>query len=213
VLTATPLVGLAPLGVGFSILPVGGAAPFTYAWDLGDGTTSTSASFNHTYAGVGVFPVTATVTDSFGTVATRTVHVEVDPTLAITAGALPQNGTAPLAVSFGGTALGGTPGYTFLWTFGDGNASEGQSVVHTYTAPGTYNVALQVWDGAGATATTHLSVVVSTSTVHHPPPPTGTSNSTSAAETQLSLPIALGVSVVVGVAAAVATAVVMRRRR
>src|SRR5438093_13584941 len=39
--------------------------PLSYAWDLGDGTTATTATVTHTYP-VGTYTVTLTVTDAKG---------------------------------------------------------------------------------------------------------------------------------------------------
>src|SRR5205807_1839257 len=59
------------------------AAGFTYAWNFGDGTTSTAASPSHAYAAVGTYPVSVAVTDKDGgatTVATTAVvSVITDP--------------------------------------------------------------------------------------------------------------------------------------
>ncbi len=43
-----------------------GTPPLTYAWDFGDGATSSQASPSHVYASAGTFPVTLTVTNSAG---------------------------------------------------------------------------------------------------------------------------------------------------
>lgn len=80
--------------------------------------------------------------------------------LTATAQASPTAGAAPLSVSFTGSALGGTPPYTWDWDFGDGSGhSSSQNPVHTYTAQGVYHPVLKVKDTSGQTATdSHLSV-------------------------------------------------------
>jgi PKD repeat protein len=86
-----------------------------------------------------------------------------------TAGASPTNGSAPLAVSFTGSASGGDGGpYTYDWNFGDGTAhSNLQSPSHTYTTSGTFPVTLTVTDGhSNSGVDSHLSITVTS------PPPT-----------------------------------------
>jgi glucose/arabinose dehydrogenase len=66
VLTATPSNGLAPLVVDFSSQGSSDPDPFTtltYAWDFGDGTTSTLANPSRTYTANGTYDVTLTVSD------------------------------------------------------------------------------------------------------------------------------------------------------
>ncbi len=68
VITASPTSGTAPLAVAFSGTSStdSGGTITSYAWDFGDGQTSTSATPSHTFAGVGAFNVSLTVTDNAG---------------------------------------------------------------------------------------------------------------------------------------------------
>lgn len=63
--------------------------------------------------------------------------------------AAPASGYAPLPVTFTGTAqtenCDDPP--TYMWVFGDGEIGYGETVPHTYAAPGTYNWSLQVSAG------------------------------------------------------------------
>lgn len=70
-----------------------------------------------------------------------------------------RNGTAPLTVEFTDTSTG-TP-VAWSWEFGDGTSSTEQQPSHTYTAAGTYAVALTVTDAAGASSTTTRSEYIS----------------------------------------------------
>jgi len=82
------------------------------------------------------------------------------PALTATAAASTTSGTAPLTVTFTGSAANGTPPYTWEWDFGDGSAkSPQQNPSHTYTDPGSYPVSLKVTDAAAKTATDdHLTI-------------------------------------------------------
>jgi len=61
---ASPLSGKAPLYVRFAATAGGGTAPYTYSWNFGDGTSSTSQNPAHTFAAAGTYTVTLTVRDA-----------------------------------------------------------------------------------------------------------------------------------------------------
>jgi len=61
--SAWPRTGMPPLRVQFSDETTGGAKPYSYEWDFGDGATSTAKNPTHIYTGVGAYTVTLTVTD------------------------------------------------------------------------------------------------------------------------------------------------------
>jgi hypothetical protein len=65
---------------------------------------------------------------------------------------IPTSGTAPLAVQFTATPLGGIPPFTFQWNFGDGGSSTSQNPIHTYQNPGNYNWTVNAFDGVGRQA-------------------------------------------------------------
>ena len=48
----------------------------------------------------------------------------------------------------------------YSWSFGDGTTGEGETVLHAYDAPGTYDVTLMVTDSDGLTASTSDTVVI-----------------------------------------------------
>ncbi|GEL94977.1 PKD domain-containing protein [Cellulomonas composti] len=132
-----------------------------YAWNFGDGTTGTGRTATHTYATAGTFTVTLTVTDNRGarTSSSRTVTTTEPnkaPTAAFTSSA------ADLLATFDGSTSVDADGTvaSYAWTFGDGTTGTGRTTSHTYTAAGTYTVALQVTDDDGATASTSRTVTV-----------------------------------------------------
>jgi PKD repeat protein len=59
----------------------------------------------------------------------------------------PTSGTAPLAVNFTDLSTGSPTSWS--WTFGDGGTSTAQNPSHTYSAAGSYNVALTVTNACG----------------------------------------------------------------
>jgi PKD repeat protein len=77
--------------------------------------------------------------------------------------ATPASGTAPLSVTFDGTASSDPDGTiaTYAWTFGDGGTASGATASHTYQTAGSYTAQLTVADNQGATASSTLTIVVS----------------------------------------------------
>src|SRR5262245_12457139 len=81
--SAAPVVGTAPLAVTFTDLSTGPVAG--WSWDFGDGSTSTLANPSHSFASIGAYTVSLTVSASDGTTNTRTPlgleHVSAEGTL------------------------------------------------------------------------------------------------------------------------------------
>lgn len=65
------------LAVNFVSNTQGAVGAVTYAWDFGDGTTSTAAAPTHTYTAAGTYTVTLTVTDTQNTTASSSSTVTV----------------------------------------------------------------------------------------------------------------------------------------
>ncbi|MBF9133228.1 ThuA domain-containing protein [Plantactinospora sp. S1510] len=90
----------------------------------------------------------------------RGITENAPPTVTVTA--TPVTGTAPVAVSFDGTATdaeGDTP-LTYAWDFGDGGTSSSLDANHTYTAPGNFTSTLTVTDARGAQSSAYVRVKV-----------------------------------------------------
>ena len=122
--TATPTAGPAPLSVAFSAAgssdPDGD--PLTFAWAFGDGGTASGISTNHTYASVGSYTATVTVSDGRGGSAVKSfaITVGIPPTATISQPAAGTLYSAGDTVAFSGTATdasGATlPASAFSWT-------------------------------------------------------------------------------------------------
>ncbi len=162
----TPSSGPAPLPVNFTGTASGGVPPYTFVWSFGDGATATGASTRHTYVQTGTSTVILTVVDSRGTVAQISSTVQVNPPsggtggmLELSIGASPATGPAPLTTVLTASAQGGSPPYSFEWSFGDNSSSaSGSSVTHTYTVPGVYVATLYASDSAGNEASTGVFI-------------------------------------------------------
>ncbi|MGY1885444.1 PKD domain-containing protein [Blastococcus sp. SYSU DS0753] len=135
-----------------------------HAWSFGDGEEASGPAVSHTYAAAGTYLVRLTVTDDDGAtaVAERSVTVTAPqsngaPTAAFTSSA---DGLVLSLDGRGSTDPDGTV-RSWSWTFGDGATGTGATTSHTYTAAGTYRVALTVTDDDGATATHEATVTVS----------------------------------------------------
>jgi PKD repeat protein len=123
----------------------------SYSWDFGDGATSTSATPTHTYATVGTFDVTLTVTDDNGDPGSVTKQVttvaNASPTASFTFD------VAKLKVTFDASGSSDSDGTvaSYAWDFGDGGTSTSKTPSHTYAAAGDHDVTLTVTDNDGAT--------------------------------------------------------------
>jgi len=162
--------GEAPLTVEFTASASGGATPYSFHWDFGDGTDSTEQNPNHTYSQAGTFAADLTVTDGTGKSDSDSLTIRVDAPpdpLSAGASAAPESGFIPLAVEFTGIASGGTPPYSFHWDFGDGNSSDIQSPSHSYNLAGTYTAVLTLTDDQGRIDTANILI----SALINPPPP------------------------------------------
>jgi PKD repeat protein len=72
----------------------------------------------------------------------------------------PSTGAAPLRVQFSAAGLDPDGGeLVYDWDFGDGGGAVGQSPVHTYREPATYEAIVTVTDEEGKTASAFVEVV------------------------------------------------------
>jgi PKD repeat protein len=192
--SGSPTTGNAPLSVSFTGSATGGTAPYSYSWNFGDGSaTSTTQNPSHTYNSAGTYTATLTVTDSSSPAKTATSNVTVTVSavgnpLTATASAVPTSGQVPLNVAFTGTATGGSPPYSYRWNFGDGSAtSTAQNPSHTYNSAGTYTATLTVTDSSSPAKTATSNVTVTASPVAGTPPGAPTGLTASAGNGQVSL--------------------------
>ena len=135
-----------PLTVTFVNTSTPGAV---YAWDFGDGGTSTLQNPSHTYTTYGSFNVTLTVTNLMGCSVSLTLNNYVQVTAPIvTINNLPQSGCAPLTWTFSSSVNSPDPVVGYFWDLGDGATSTLQNPTHTYPV-GSYNIKLVITTAGG----------------------------------------------------------------
>ncbi len=112
---------------------------FNYTWDFGDGNTSTQANpGTHSYAQPGTYVIQLVVSNvQCSDTIRRTVVIQPPvPIVDFNGSAI---GCAPLTVQFQNNTLYAS---RYEWDFGDGNTSNEEDPIHTFTTPGVYSVAL-----------------------------------------------------------------------
>ncbi len=124
-----------------------------YEWDLGDGTTKSGATVQHTYDAPGTYVATLTVQDGAGVANSRAssaVRIQVNAPPVAEAG--PDRHVAiGEVITFDAAASTDPDGklIAYLWDFGDGARGDGQLVQYAYRRSGVYRVGLTVRDDSG----------------------------------------------------------------
>lgn len=152
--TAAPLAGCSPLIVNFQDLSTG--TPTSWNWNFGNGNTSTLQNPVASYFTPGTYTITLTVTNAGGSntlIRTNYITVYEPPTVnfsaSITAGCFPLR----VQLTDLSAAGAGNNNISWDWDFGNGQTSNLQNPVVTYTTAGIYNVTLRVTNDKGCVRT------------------------------------------------------------
>ncbi len=132
-----------------------------WAWDFGDGTTSTQENPTHKYEDRGSYTVTLTITDNDGGtgVTTRGITTEnLEPRARFRAPSTANVGDGIRFVDESTDPEGGPLSY--LWNFGDGSTSTAKNPIHEYDTPEAVIVTLLITDDERATNTATLTIVI-----------------------------------------------------
>ncbi len=155
----TSIIGGCSLPSQVSISNVQPSTGVTYAWDFGNGTTSSSGTpANVTYNSENSYDITLTVTDNItGCVNTivETVNIfdyHADFSLSS------ASACAGKIVNFIDNSSPGTN--TWNWNFGDGSNSTVQNPTHSYLNAGTYTVILTVTNSVNGCSDTYTETIV-----------------------------------------------------
>jgi gliding motility-associated-like protein len=150
----------------------GTTALATWLWDYGDGTTetkTTNAPFQHLYGAAGTYTIKLTVTNSGGCAAIISKKITVSP-LPLVAFSTPDVCLADASATFtdNSTIADNTSaGFSYLWNFGDANAtaanpntSTQKNPSHKYTQAAVYQVTLTVTSASSCVSTLTKSFTV-----------------------------------------------------
>ena len=141
--TGDPTVScLPPVDVAFTNSSSGGTGNLTYAWDFGDGNTSTDSDPTNPYATSGDFDVSLTVTDELGCSNTLLQSEYMTIVDDVTIDFVANNTTVCLGNSISFIDASSPNPTSWDWDFGDGQTSTDQYPTHLYTTPGTYEVSM-----------------------------------------------------------------------
>jgi len=146
----------------------GGCSPYSWDWDFGDGSShSHQQNPSHSYA-EGDYTATLTVTDDDGESDSDTTEVHVHVGVQADAGG-PYSGAIGEVIPFSGSAVGGSPPYTFAWDLdddGEYDDASGASASKSWDTPGVYAISLKATDSTQESGTNDTTVTVILS---HPP--------------------------------------------
>ncbi len=145
----------------------GGAPVIQWNWNFGDpasGTANTSGLQNpsHIYNYAGTYTVTLTSSNANGCSSTITYDINVVPLPVVGFVNSPACAGTAMAFSPDTTVMNLNEIASYVWNFGDGSGvSSQQNPLHTYNAPGTYQVTLTVTDLTGCSNSVSRSISVS----------------------------------------------------
>ena len=143
---------------GFHATPWSSAnqRPVGICWYFGDGTdtclrlNSTTALLDlfirHTFPAPGVYKTCVKIIFDGGCIAYECTEVVIRPTSNACGGYMTDSLLSPRTIKFKGFSIHNPndPVIGYRWTFGDGSSATGKEVTHTYNAPGTYEVCLNI---------------------------------------------------------------------
>jgi gliding motility-associated-like protein len=130
----------------------------TYAWEFGDGNTSTEENPKHLYENPGTYLVKLTATSNLGSVSEFTSLLTIYPLPSANFVANDVCDEVSVVFSNLSSISGGT--MTYAWSFGDGNSSQEFQPEHLYSQEGTYSVEMIASSSYGCNDTVIFDVIV-----------------------------------------------------
>ncbi len=149
------------LAASFTVSDTAGCVPFivhftntstgatSYAWNLGNGTTSSLTNVSGSYLSAGTYTVTLTAYNGPSSQTyTMVIRAYSPPTVNFFGSTTAICPGTPITFTSATVANSWGP-LSYIWNFGDGFTSTATSPVYSYAFPGAYNVTLFATNGAG----------------------------------------------------------------
>lgn len=143
-----------PLSIQFTNLSTPLEPSDSTTWSFGDGTSSYAPNPSHTYTAAGTYTVCLIVKKNNNAPGTQPCIRYICKTVVVQAPPPACNYTVdfnwtvstanPLMYEFHNLTAPAAVGDSVIWNFGDGSTGFGNTPVHIYANPGTYNVCLTV---------------------------------------------------------------------
>ncbi len=160
--SGTPTIGAPTLTVNFTDSST--YSPTAWSWTFGDSNSSTAQNPSHSYTAVGSYTVALTATNAYGNnTNTKTNYITVGNKPVANFSGTPTIGAPNMSVTFTDSSTYSPTAWS--WTFGDSNSSTAQNPSHSYTAVGSYTVALTATNAYGNNTNTKSNYI----TVGNPP--------------------------------------------
>ncbi len=152
--------GCSPLNVQFSSQVGTGTGAITeWLWVFGDGGTSTEENPLYTFNGAGQRTVGLKVKNQYGCESTKNIPsaIHVNGPAVDFAASATSSCQVPFNVNFTDHSTG-AGALTYNWNFGNGQTSTSANPSTTFTAPGAYQVSLNVSDNSGCSSHKELTI-------------------------------------------------------
>lgn len=158
--------GCDSLTVQFSFSSTATVDTITYIiWDLGNGRVDTTLDESEivttSYNIPSRYPVVVYLNDFYvGEVIVKSDYIIVHHSVTAGLYVMDTSQVAPYTYTFRDASLyfDNSTTFDYYWDFGDGNTATDINSVHTYAAPGPYNVSFAIIDGYGCVYTSSQSI-------------------------------------------------------
>ncbi|WP_188133652.1 PKD domain-containing protein [Chitinophaga sp. CF418] len=140
--------GCVPLNATFGTTIVSPDPVVSYAWNFGDGTTSTAPTPSHVYTTQGRYTVNLTITTQTGCTQTATYDVRAGSPINVDFTVNQNSGCQPTIYTFTDLSTPAIGGLTYLWTFEENGSAPGTSSVrnptYVFNTIGMHDVTLTI---------------------------------------------------------------------